>query len=83
MICIIHVKLSFCCSTVSQGFYQSENLENVTGPSGVYGKVKYTIKDGDFGDGDLGLLMYVDDMYPPLEFKVLHMDTHWLNIVVL
>ena len=60
----------FYCCTVSQGFYQSENLENVTGPTTVYGKVKYTIKDSDFGDGDLALLIYVDNMVPPLEFKV-------------
>ena len=57
-------------STVSQGLYQLENLENLTGPNTINGKVKYTIKDGDFGDNDLALLIYVDNMSPPIYFKV-------------
>ena len=56
---------------VSQGLYELENLENVTGPNTVTGEVKYTIKDDDFGNDDLGLLIYIDNMYPPIEFKVL------------
>ena len=56
--------------TASQGLYRLENLQNVTGPNRVYGKVKYAIKDDDFGDDDLGLLIYVDNMYPPIGFKV-------------
>ena len=72
-VCVHVCMCEFTCHellTASQGLYRLENLQNVTGPNRVYGKVEYAIKDDDFGDDDLGLLIYVDNMYPPLGFKV-------------
>lgn len=73
--------LTIFAGRASQGLYQLERLENVTGPNGVYGKVKYTIKDDDFGDDDLGLLIYVDNMHPPLGFKITLKQTNYLFLL--
>ena len=62
-----------CSPPVSQGLLEFDNITNLTGddPVTVYGKVDYTIKDDDFGNGDVGLFIYVDNMFPPIRFKVL------------
>ncbi|XP_065882352.1 attractin-like protein 1 [Dysidea avara] len=54
----------------TQGLLQLDNTTNLTGPVTIRSKVDYTIKDGDFGDGDVGVLIYVDNMFPPIRFKI-------------
>jgi len=56
----------------SRGLLQLDNITNLTTePVTIRGKVDYTIKDDDFGDGDVGVLVFVDNMFPPIAFKVL------------
>jgi len=54
----------------SRGLLQLDNITNLTGPVTIRGKVDYTIKDDDFGDDDVGVLIYVDNMFPPIKFQV-------------